>query len=144
MCLLIAKKESFLWNRYINGELIIWLLRCTKTFPGLYIIEIYLKKSRNDYRQKCKQPKFLLRASFLHTKKYLLFYFYPTQPRPQIFSPRKGEEPWGQGCINFGHWSWISWFIYRSQNNSNHLNTSRLGSSRFISATFHLSLGEYL
>lgn len=52
---------------------------------------------------KMQTTKALTKGVFPAHKKYLLFYFYPTQPRPQIFSPRKGEEPWGQGCINFGH-----------------------------------------
>lgn len=56
---------------------------------------------------KMQTTKAFTKRVFSAHKKYLLFYFYPTQPRPRVFSPRKAEEPWGQGRI-FDNWSWIS------------------------------------
>lgn len=56
---------------------------------------------------KMQTTKAFTKRVFSAHKKYLLFYFYLTQPRPRVFSPRKAEEPWGQGRI-FGNWSWIS------------------------------------
>ena len=64
-----------------------------EAFPGLYIIEIYLKKSRNDYQQKCKRPKFLLRASFLHAKNISFFIFIQLDLVPRSFLLEKGKSP---------------------------------------------------
>lgn len=128
MCLLIAKKESFLWNRYINGGLIIWLLRCTKTFPGLYIIEIYLKKSRNDYQQKCKQPKLLLRASFLHTKNISFFIFIQLNLVPRSFLLEKGKSPGDKVVLILATDHELVNLYTVAKTIIDHRNTSRLGS----------------
>lgn len=64
-----------------------------ETFPGLYIIKVHLKKSLNDYQQKCKQPKLLLRASFLHTKISTFLFLSNSTSSPGLFSQKRGRAP---------------------------------------------------
>ena len=86
--------------------------------------------------------KALTKRVFPAHKKYLLFNFYPTQNLifPRSFLLEKGKSP-GDKVV----FSPTDHELYTvAKTIIDHVNTSRLGASWFISATFHLSLGEYL
>ena len=89
--------------------------------------------------------KALTKRVFPAHKKYLLFNFYPTQNLivPRSFLLEKGKSPGDKVVFSPTDHELVNLYTV-AKTIIDHVNTSRLGASRFISATFHLSLGEYL
>ena len=91
-------------------------------------MEIYLKKSRNDYQQKCKQPKLLLRASFLQTKNISFFIFIQLNLVPRSFLLEKGKSPGDKVVLILATDHELVNLYTVAKTIIDHRNTSRLGS----------------
>ena len=105
---------------------------------------MHLKKSPDDYQQKWKQPNLLLSESFLHTKKSVSFFiFIQLNLVPRSFLLEKGKSPGDKVVFLATDHELVNLYTV-AKTTIYQLNTLSLGTSRFISVSFHLSLGEYL
>ena len=85
----------------------------------------------------------LNKSVFSAHKNIYFFIFIQLNLVPRSFLLEKGKSP-GDKVVCLGTVLELVHLYTVAKTTIDHLNSLRLGASRFTSATFHLSLGEYL